>query len=207
MQNIFLRTALAGVLLHTLVLSGCGNGSSPAASVNSATGAISVESPLPAPPAKTSSLAAPGGVTATSGINKVTLSWDAIPDATSYNIYWSVNPNVTTATGTKISTPDSPYNHEGLTVSQTYFYVVTAVNSTGESLASAQAATVSATNGANLYSTYCQNCHGPAAASNIKNGTPDSIKAAIAANKGGMRSLPALSQEQIDLISTQLPCH
>ncbi|KAB0670404.1 hypothetical protein F6V30_09640 [Oryzomonas sagensis] len=138
----------------------------------------------------------------------VTLAWNPVPGATSYNIYWSANPGVTTATGIKISGVSSPYHHDGLLVSQTYFYVVTAVNGSGEeSPASEQVATVSATGGANLYTAYCAGCHGPLAASTIMDGTPDHIKAAIAANTGGMGTLTTLTTDQIDIIAQLLPCH
>ena len=54
--------------------------------------------------------------------------------ATSYNIYWFTTSGVTKTTGTKI--PDistNTYTHTGLTYGTTYYYVVTSVNSYGES--------------------------------------------------------------------------
>jgi mono/diheme cytochrome c family protein len=84
--------------------------------------------------------AAPIAVAATGGTRQVTLSWTAVSGATSYNLYWSTTTGVTTATGTKISGIASPPAvHTNLADSTTYFYVVTAVNSAGESAASAQA--------------------------------------------------------------------
>lgn len=76
---------------------------------------------------------APTGVGATAGDAQVTISWSAVTDATSYNLYWSTTPGVTKATGTKISGATSPYIHSGLSNGTIYYYVVTAVNSAGES--------------------------------------------------------------------------
>ena len=185
----------------SLLAAGCGGGSGSGAGVTQAVGASTNQVPT------TKTLPAPTGVTATSGINKVTLSWDPVPGADSYNIYWSVNPGVTTATGTKITGVASPYQHVGLYVSRVYFYVVTAVNSTGESVASSQASTVAATDSDNLYAANCQGCHGPVTATTIMHGTPDKIAAAIANNTGGMGVLSTLSADQINIISEQLPCH
>lgn len=197
MKKIIIRTAMLGVLLQAFILAGCGDGGSTAGTGNTSN-----------PPAKTNDLSVPSEVTATSGINTIDLAWTPVPGAESYNVYWSVNPGVTPATGTRISVTGNSYRHDGLTVSRTYFYVVTAVNSSGESLSSGQVSTVSATNGANLYVTYCLGCHGPAADTKFVNGTSAGIKAAIAANSGGvMGGLPPLTSDQIDLISAQLPCH
>jgi mono/diheme cytochrome c family protein len=83
--------------------------------------------------------AAPAGVTANGGTRSVTISWPAVSGATSFNLYWSTTAGVTIANGTKISGVTSPFVQFGLLDSTTYFYVVTAVNSVGESAASAQA--------------------------------------------------------------------
>ena len=82
---------------------------------------------------------APTGVSATGGANQVTVSWTAVTGATSYNVYWSTTSGVTKATGTKIAGTTSPYVHTGLSAGTAYYYIVTAVNSVGESLASTQA--------------------------------------------------------------------
>jgi hypothetical protein len=149
----------------------------------------------------------PRGVKATGGINKVTLSWDPVPGADSYTIYWSRNPRVTKANGIKITKAKSPYQHVGLFISSTYYYVVTAVKGSEESEASSQAATVASHDGANLYQKHCAKCHGPVQSTSIKNGLPDQIKKAIADNTGGMGVLAGLPTEKINIISQQLPCH
>ena len=81
---------------------------------------------------------APTGVTATAGDGQATISWNAVSGATSYNIYWSTTSGVTKSTGTKISNVTSPYAHTGRANGTTYYYVVTAVNSAGESAESSQ---------------------------------------------------------------------
>jgi len=82
---------------------------------------------------------APTGATATAGNGQVIISWNAVSGATSYNIYWSTTSGVTKSTGTKISSVTSPYTLTGLTNGTPYYYVVTAVNSYGESAESSQA--------------------------------------------------------------------
>ena len=63
----------------------------------------------------------------------VTLAWDAVPNATSYNIYWSDKAGVTRENGTKISNVKNPHKIKGLKRGGKYYFVVTAVNASGES--------------------------------------------------------------------------
>jgi hypothetical protein len=63
----------------------------------------------------------------------VTLAWDDVPNAASYNIYWSEKPGVTKKNGTKISNVKNPYKMTGLKIGKKYYFVVTAVNAFGES--------------------------------------------------------------------------
>ena len=72
----------------------------------------------------------PANVTASAGNTQVTLGWSASTGATSYNVKRS-----TTSGGpyTTIASPATPgYTNTGLTNGTTYFYVVTAVNGSGE---------------------------------------------------------------------------
>lgn len=89
---------------------------------------------------------APTSVTANAGDNAVTVDWSPVAGATSYNIYRGTAPGVTKATGTKVSGVQSPNVVAGLTNATSYYFVVTAVNSAGESGISAEkTATPSAT--------------------------------------------------------------
>jgi fibronectin type 3 domain-containing protein len=63
----------------------------------------------------------------------VTLAWENVPNATSYNIYWSDKPGVNKKNGTKISNVKSPHKIIGLKKGKKYYFVVTAVNASGES--------------------------------------------------------------------------
>ncbi len=86
----------------------------------------------------------PAAVNAVAGDGQVTISWNGVPGATSYNLYWSTVSGVNKATGTKISNVTSPYTHAGTVNGTTYYYVITAQNALGESIESSQ---VSATPG------------------------------------------------------------
>jgi len=79
----------------------------------------------------------PTGVSILPGYQVLTISWNSSNEATSYNIYWSTTPGVTKSTGIKIANASSPYVHTGgLNTANTYYYVVTSVNSFGESVES-----------------------------------------------------------------------
>src|SRR6266700_711491 len=79
----------------------------------------------------------PSGVTATPANAQVKLAWTAVSGATTYNVKRG------TATGGPYTTVSSPsaasFNDIGLTNFTTYYYVISAVNSAGESANSAQA--------------------------------------------------------------------
>lgn len=87
-------------------------------------------------PAAMSVAAAPSGLTETAGDATVTLKWTTSSDATGYNIK-----RATTSGGpySQIGTPTSAsYTDTSLTNGTTYYYVVAAVNSAGESSNSVQ---------------------------------------------------------------------
>jgi Fibronectin type III domain len=86
--------------------------------------------------------ATPTGVQVAAGDGQVTLSWAGTTGAASYNIYWSTSGGVTTANSARITAAVSPFVATGLTDGTTYYYVVTAVNSAGESPASSQVSAV-----------------------------------------------------------------
>lgn len=89
----------------------------------------------------TAAIATPGGLYATGTTMQVTLTWEAVTNASSYNLYWSNAPGVTKTTGTRIPAVSSPYTHSGLVNGRTYYYVICAVDLAGrESADSGQAA-------------------------------------------------------------------
>jgi len=90
------------------------------------------------PAAPATAPAAPAGAAATAGNTQVTLTWNAVAEASSYNVYWSTNAGVTPGNGTQIAGAVSPLVQTGLSNGTTYYYVVTAVNALGESAPSAQ---------------------------------------------------------------------
>ncbi len=164
---------------------------------------------------------APTGVTAIGGAKQVTVSWNAVSSATSYNLYWSTTTGVTPAAGTKVTGATSPQPVTGLADGTAYFVIVTAVNSTGESLASSEATATTnpaAINGAALYMQNCSSCHGGsldpnnsahilgsshqgASAQNISDGiaTFSSMRNSIIATNGA-----ALTTAQIQAIAAAL---
>lgn len=72
------------------------------------------------------------------GTRDVTLAWDNMPDASSYNIYWNDKPGVTRRNGTKIGNAKNPHKLKGLVKGKKYYFVVTAVYPSGESSESAE---------------------------------------------------------------------
>lgn len=90
--------------------------------------------------------ASPGGIVASGGDSLVTVSWDTVTGATSYNIYYGTSAGVTIANGTQVANVTSPQVVNGLINGTTYHFVVTAVNASGESgVSSEKSATPSAT--------------------------------------------------------------
>jgi fibronectin type 3 domain-containing protein len=67
---------------------------------------------------------------------KVTLSWKNIPNAKSYNVYLSRSPGVTKYNSHKISQATNPITISDLEPGDTYYFIVTVVDDSGESLAS-----------------------------------------------------------------------
>lgn len=96
-------------------------------------GASQEQSAVPAPvPASPTDLSVAGGN------QQISITWGAVTDANSYNIYYGITPGVTKTTGTKIANAISPQVVSGLQNGTTYYVVVTAVNEAGESAESAE---------------------------------------------------------------------
>ena len=87
---------------------------------------------------------APAGLTTRPGNGQVTLDWLSANGATSYNVYYGTAPGVTTATGTPLLDVRATSVHLNLANNTPHYYIVTAVNSFGESLASAESGTTPA---------------------------------------------------------------
>lgn len=64
---------------------------------------------------------------------QVTLSWDKVPNAVSYNIYYGESQGVTKQKGKKIANVNTPYIIKGLKRGIIYYFVVTAATNFGES--------------------------------------------------------------------------
>ncbi|MCZ6689075.1 MAG: delta-60 repeat domain-containing protein [Planctomycetota bacterium] len=81
-------------------------------------------------------LAPPQGVTATAGLTDVTIMWNPVSGADSYNLYWSTTAGVTKANGTLIAGVVSPFMHTGLMSGTTHYYVLTTLRGTTEGVES-----------------------------------------------------------------------
>ena len=80
----------------------------------------------------------PSGVAVSGGDAKVTITWNEVSGATSYNIYYGTSAGVTKSSGTKVAGVTAPQEITGLTNGQAYFFVVTAENASGEGVVSSE---------------------------------------------------------------------
>lgn len=83
--------------------------------------------------------AAPTNLTATPGDAQIALNWTAASGATSYNIYRSTSPGGEVKPPIVSGWTGTSYTDASVTSGTTYYYIVTAVNSSGESPDSSQA--------------------------------------------------------------------
>lgn len=83
--------------------------------------------------------AAPTGVVVTAFSGGVTVDWEAVAGATSYNVYMAAGTGVTKTNyetlplGDRNSVAAGPFTHTELADGTTYYFVVTALNAAGES--------------------------------------------------------------------------
>jgi hypothetical protein len=83
---------------------------------------------------------APSALSAAAGNSQVSVLWALSPGATSYNLYYSTATGVTPANGTRVAgITSNTYTQLGLTNGTPYYFIVTAVNASGESAASVEA--------------------------------------------------------------------
>ncbi len=147
-HRLFLYIFLSCVLAFGAIsILGSGGGSGGGeSSTGNATGNTGTDGETANPPSP------PTGVIAIGGEGEITLSWESVTDADSYTIYWSATSGVTKLQCTMIlNITSTSYTHTGLTSGVTYYYLVTAVSSSGESDESSE---VSATpTGANSWAT------------------------------------------------------
>jgi hypothetical protein len=96
--------------------------------------------PTPTPSPSNTIPSAPTGLTTMVGNNAFRIAWKPVPGATSYNVYRAKTSGVTKSTGYKIANVTNPYISAGTSIinNTPYYAIVTAVNSLGESIASAQ---------------------------------------------------------------------
>jgi hypothetical protein len=115
--------------------------SAQASATPAATPAVVVTPPTPTPPVTPAVVppsipTAPSGLSATPGNAQVTLSWTSSSGATSYKVKRST---ISGGQYTQIAAPTSAsYSNTTLTNGTTYYYVVSAINSAGESTDSTQ---------------------------------------------------------------------
>ena len=81
--------------------------------------------------ATTYNLPAPNNFSASGTSNTVTLSWDSVSGALSYNLYWDNVSGIDSSDNAFNNITNDNYTHSGLDNGTTYYYKVTAVDSTG----------------------------------------------------------------------------
>ncbi len=140
-HTTFVQVGLANNQPYYYIVTAANNfGESPASAQVSAT-------PI-APAGNPNILSPPASLSATSFEGQNVITWPTVTGATTYNLYWSttpITPNTTAAdyvirSITCLNSDICSYTHTGLTGGQTYFYIVTVMNSYGESADSTQVA-------------------------------------------------------------------
>ncbi len=89
--------------------------------------------PPAAPPEKTSAASR-------SAARPVTLTWDPVPGASAYRVYWSASPGVTQQRAKKMTVTTNRVAIPGLLPGKTYYFVVTSIKGSLESQPSAELA-------------------------------------------------------------------
>lgn len=101
---------LAFLILPLLALAGCSGGGGDDPVLPPVQDISAPQSPAPQEPTSQAPVA-PAGVAAqasTGQAQAVTLSWEAVADATSYNLYWGSSAGLDKASATKLESVTSP---------------------------------------------------------------------------------------------------
>jgi hypothetical protein len=72
------------------------------------------------------------GLIALANDTTITLSWNPVAQATSYNIYWATSPGITKSSNKVSSISSTSFQHTGLTRGNVYFYAIAAHYGTGD---------------------------------------------------------------------------
>ncbi|MBU7004588.1 MAG: PD40 domain-containing protein, partial [Theionarchaea archaeon] len=75
---------------------------------------------------------APEGLSVQSGAASNVLTWNPVPDAIGYRVYWSNSPDISKEEAASVEVNNTTYEHTSLVVGQSYYYMVTAIGSKGE---------------------------------------------------------------------------
>lgn len=80
-------------------------------------------------------LDSPSNVNLQPGVTSIALSWDSTAFASSYNVYWSLTDDISLSSA-KFTCRQADTVHDSLVPETTYYYAVTSVNGTDESMLS-----------------------------------------------------------------------
>ena len=149
----FKRLIIMGFLLSLCSCGGGGGDNKPSNTPVGPTSSTSNSSSVTSSTSSVSVLSAPQNLKAVANNASVTLSWNSVVGASSYHIFYATEPNILSKNisafqnGTWVKNVISPYTITGLENNKTYYFVITAVNTSTES---AQSLEVSATPSATI---------------------------------------------------------
>lgn len=125
------RLTIAVSIAAVMGLSACGGGKGGKSPATSPTpGSPAPGNPNPNPPGPTQ-LAAPGNLIAAAGVASVTLTWQAVPGALTYNVYQATTAGGQGATPVLSNLTATAATVQGLAPGATYYFIVRAVNANG----------------------------------------------------------------------------
>ncbi len=113
------------VLLSALLFTNCGGGGGGGSQPDNSGSQINDTVPQ-----------SPMNVVASAGNKSIDIEWSDVDNATNYNLYYSLTSGEDLSLKTKIENVRSPYTHASIVNGIYYYYIVTAVNDSGEGQAS-----------------------------------------------------------------------